>query len=115
MTAKTADELESVHNFRRVAAYGASGGALRAGRIFRSGALDLINTADAEYLRDELGVATILDLRHPDELGPGGIAHPLRDRAVHISIFAAESSQPSVCGRPADFLLPVFTVPVPGP
>lgn len=97
MTVKPAVDLESVHNFRGVEGYPvAGGGVLRAGRIYRSGALDVITPSDVEYMRDELGVATILDLRHPDELGADGIAHPLRERVVHISIFAADSSQQEV-------------------
>ncbi|MFN0148986.1 MAG: tyrosine-protein phosphatase [Dehalococcoidia bacterium] len=96
MTANPAIDLESVHNFRAVEAYATAGGRLQSGRIYRSGALDVITPSDVAYLRDDLGVATILDLRHPDELGEDGISHPLREHVVHLSIFAAGESQQAV-------------------
>lgn len=89
-------ELDGVHNFRPVAPYALSGGgSLRQGRIYRSGALELMTTADEAFLRDEVGIATVLDLRHPDEF-PGGMAHPLRDLVRHLSIFPETQKQEEV-------------------
>ncbi len=97
MTSVLSHELESIHNFRPLGPYAtAAGGQLRAGRIYRSGALDVISPADAAYLRDDLGVATILDLRHPDEFGAGGIDHALADRVKHLSIFPGTKAQADI-------------------
>jgi len=91
-----ADELDGVHNFRPLPRFPlADGGQLRSGRIYRSGALDLATQTDIAYL-SALGLGTILDLRHPDELLPEGIAHGLRERVRHLSIFPVSSTQEEI-------------------
>lgn len=47
---------------------------MRAGALFRSGRLDLATRHDAEYLHDELGVRTVIDLRTTDERTASGPA-----------------------------------------
>ena len=85
-------ELDGVHNFREVAPYPlAGGGRLKPGMIFRSGALELMSEADVAYLGRELGLSTILDLRHRDEGAPSD--HALADRVIHISTFSEEQTQ----------------------
>lgn len=44
-----------------------TGQRLRHGVLFRSGSLSMLTAAEAGYLRDELGVRTVLDLRAADE------------------------------------------------
>ena len=85
-------ELDGVHNFREVAPYPLRGGGrLRPGMIYRAGGLELMSEGDVAYLGEELGVATILDLRHPDEGAPSD--HPLASRVAHISVFSEENTQ----------------------
>ena len=96
MTSAAGIDLETVHNFRALGPYATSTGTLRADRIYRSGALDLVNATDAAFLGNALGIRTILDLRHPDEFGPGGIGHALADRVTHISIFPGTTSQAEI-------------------
>ncbi len=87
-------ELEGIHNFRELAAYPLHDGrAIRPRRVFRSGALELMTPADEALLSRELGIRTILDLRHPDELAGTPGAHPLSDRVVRLSIFAESQPQ----------------------
>ncbi|MFN0093763.1 MAG: tyrosine-protein phosphatase [Dehalococcoidia bacterium] len=86
-------DLEGVHNYRPVAGYAlAGGGRLRGGQLFRAGALELMTDSDYEFLDDEAGIWTVLDLRHPDEF-PAGHSHPLQSRVQHISIFPDGKSQ----------------------
>ncbi|HJM76239.1 MAG TPA: tyrosine-protein phosphatase, partial [Dehalococcoidia bacterium] len=61
-------EFEATFNFRDIGGYEtAGGGTVRWRRVFRSGALDLLTEADQLRFRDEFGIATVVDLRHPDE------------------------------------------------
>jgi len=61
-------EFEATFNFRDIGGYpAADGGTVRWRRIFRSGALDQLTDADQLRIRDEFGVSSIVDLRHPDE------------------------------------------------
>lgn len=78
---------EGIHNFRELAGYPASSGVIRRGRIFRSGALELMTEADRDLLAEELAIQTILDLRHADELSMRQGPHPLEDRVRPHSIF----------------------------
>jgi len=82
-------ELDGVHNFRELGAYSlAGGGRIRAGMIYRSGALELMSETDCACIGDELGVRTILDLRHPDEVAHTPAGHALNARVRPLSIFA---------------------------
>ena len=78
---------EGIHNFRELAGYPASSGVIRAGHIFRSGALELMTEADREWLENELAIQTILDLRHADEVSMRKGPHPLEARVRPHSIF----------------------------
>ncbi|MEP7214675.1 MAG: tyrosine-protein phosphatase [Anaerolineaceae bacterium] len=85
---------EGIHNFRSIAPYPAKGGAhFRAHAVYRSGALERMTAADAAWLRDSLGVQTVIDLRHPDELTGVSQDHGLADRVVPISIFSETTAQ----------------------
>lgn len=102
-------EPEGIHNFRELGPYPLrSGGVLRARRVFRSGALELMTPADEALLSRQLGIRTVLDLRHPDELAGTPGAHPLSDRVVRLSIFS--ESQP-----PEDLIAELNGLYGPGP
>jgi protein-tyrosine phosphatase len=79
-------EFEACFNFRDIGGYAvATGEALAWRRYFRAGALEDMTAADREGLA-ALGVATILDLRRPDEVR-GKSGHPASDvgaRYLHI-------------------------------
>jgi protein-tyrosine phosphatase len=90
-------DLEGVHNFRTLGPYPLRGGRrLRSGRVFRSGALELMTPADEARLAREIGLRTVLDLRHPDEYPAPGITHALADRLHAISIFPESVSQQAI-------------------
>lgn len=87
-------ELEGVHNFRELGPYRLrQGGAVRSRRVYRSGALELMTPADETLLSREIGIRTVLDLRHPDELAETRVTHPLADRVVRLSIFSESQPQ----------------------
>ncbi|MFN8507217.1 MAG: tyrosine-protein phosphatase [Dehalococcoidia bacterium] len=86
----TARELEGVHNFRELGAYSlAGGGRIRSGMIYRSGALELMTATDCACIGDEIGIRTILDLRHPEEFAHMPDGHALNERVRPLSIFEA--------------------------
>ncbi len=65
--------FEGCHNFRDLGGYRTAGGRTVARRrLFRSGNPAAMTAADRLRLREELGVRTVVDLRHRRELGPGG-------------------------------------------
>lgn len=85
---------EGIHNFRTVAAYRlSSAGVFRTGMIYRSGALERMTPEDRAWLESEIGVRTILDLRHPDELAFTDQGHALGDFVLPLSIFPEEQAQ----------------------
>jgi protein-tyrosine phosphatase len=62
-------EFEGTFNFRDIGGYRTeSGGSVRWRRVFRSGALDEMTARDQARARDEFGLSTVIDLRHPDEM-----------------------------------------------
>lgn len=70
-------EFEQVYNFRDMGGYAASDGrTVRWRRLFRSGEPQRLSAAEAEQLRGEVELATVIDLRsegeadHPRGLGP---------------------------------------------
>ena len=90
-------EPEGIHNFRSIAAYPVKGrGHFKAHAVFRSGALERMSPAAAAWLRDSVGVQTVIDLRHPDELAGNSQDHGLADRVVPISIFSETQAQTDV-------------------
>ena len=54
--------------------------------IYRAGALERMTDADRAWLGNRVGVRTILDLRHPDEMHISG-THGLADRVRPLSLF----------------------------
>jgi protein-tyrosine phosphatase len=91
MTTARVREPEGIHNFRQLAGYRLrDGGRIRAGMVYRAGALEMMTEADRGWLGDELRIRTILDLRHVDELGA---PHALADRVVAHSIFPEATNQ----------------------
>ncbi|MCZ2109129.1 MAG: tyrosine-protein phosphatase [Dehalococcoidia bacterium] len=87
-------EPDGIQNFRTVGAYSlASGGHFRAGMIYRSGALERMSPEDRAWLEGEVGVRTILDLRHPDEVAFSAQRHALGDYVLPLSIFPEEQAE----------------------
>lgn len=81
-------EPDGIHNFRELSGYPLQGGGhIREGMVFRSGALELMSDEDYAWLRDVIGVKTILDLRHADELAMRPGSHQLHEQVVSHSIF----------------------------
>jgi hypothetical protein len=64
--------------------------------VYRSGALELMTPADEARLAGEIGLRTVLDLRHPDEFPAGGVAHALADRLHAISLFPETKAQQDI-------------------
>src|SRR6185437_16986790 len=92
----SAREPEGIHNFRELAPYPLSSGQrIRPGAIYRSGALELMTADDCSWLTGEVGLATILDLRHPDEVQPAN-QHALSGLVRAISIFPEDQRQEDV-------------------
>jgi len=88
---------EGIHNFRTLAGYSLKGGGrIREGKIYRSGALEMMTESDRSWIADELRIRTILDLRHPNELALSPQGHALADRVVPLSIFPETTSQESL-------------------
>lgn len=85
---RTLRDPEGIHNFREVGPYALrAGGVFRTGMIYRAGALEQMTADDAAYLSGDLGLRTILDLRHHDEIALRVGPHPLEDRVQFNSIF----------------------------
>ncbi len=93
MTEATAYDPEGIHNFRPLRGYRTATGAIAAGKVYRSGALELMTEEDRVYLADTLGIRTILDLRHPDELAFIEGTHAMAERVLALSIFREDVSQ----------------------
>ena len=71
-------QFERVFNFRDLGGYPtADGRTTRWRRLFRSDELHLVTEAEAERYRQELALATVIDLRAPDELTRRGGLGPL--------------------------------------
>lgn len=66
-------EMDRLHNLREVAGYATRSGVMRAGRLYRSGAWELMSEADHAWFGN--AIETVIDLRHPDEIA----------RAAHVS------------------------------
>jgi protein-tyrosine phosphatase len=86
--------LEGCLNFRDLGGYPtADGGRVRWRRLFRSDALHALSAADVARLRDQIGLATVVDLRSSAErrgegesgLRRAGIAHH------HVPLFDGEA------------------------
>jgi protein-tyrosine phosphatase len=89
--------LAGCHNFSDLGGYPtADGRQVRWRRVFRSDALCALTPADVRRLRDDIGLATVVDLRSTAELRADGDG-PLRREAVehhHLPLFDGESIRP---------------------
>ncbi|HKE64049.1 MAG TPA: tyrosine-protein phosphatase [Micromonosporaceae bacterium] len=65
-------EFDGLVNFRDLGGIPVRGGAIRTATLFRSDSLSYASVADAAYLTDDLGVATIVDLRADAEVAEFG-------------------------------------------
>jgi len=93
MTNSSTPTLDGVHNFRELGPYALPGGGhIRPGRIYRAGALERMTETDRVWLSDRLGVRTILDLRHQDEVQFFG-SHALVHRVTALSFFPDDQPQ----------------------
>ncbi|HWP65098.1 MAG TPA: tyrosine-protein phosphatase [Candidatus Limnocylindria bacterium] len=86
-------DLEGCLNFRDLGGYPTRAGRrVRWRRLFRSDGLHLLTAADIRRLRDELGLAEVIDLRSTAELASEGrgmlAAEPLRFH--HLPLFDGE-------------------------
>src|SRR5665647_178185 len=87
-------DLDGIHNFRPLGPYRLTGERrIRAGMVYRSGALDRMTDADRTWLTEVARISTILDLRHPDEIDPVADRHALSDRVLPLSIFPLDTRQ----------------------
>lgn len=87
--------LASVANFRDVGGYPtADGRFIRWGRIYRSGALSRLSTADADYLQ-ALGIQMVCDLRSLEEADdePDILPQDPAPRYLHEPLYAGETSR----------------------
>lgn len=65
--------LEGCFNFRDLGGYAtASGQSIKAGLIFRSDALQHLTVEDAKYVRETLGLVTVVDFRNTHEVERDG-------------------------------------------
>jgi protein-tyrosine phosphatase len=88
-------EMDRLHNLREVAGYATRSGVMRAGRLYRSGAWELMSAADHAWFEE--AIETVIDLRHPDEIARA--AHVSggepRARVVFNSIFPVDQTMES--------------------
>jgi protein-tyrosine phosphatase len=71
-------EIDGIFNLRDVGGLPTSdGGRIQSARLFRSGSPDRITDDGARRLHAELGLRTVIDLRHPDELSDSPTRGPL--------------------------------------
>jgi len=85
--------LEGCLNFRDLGGYPTEDGrTVRWRRLFRSDALHLVSGADVRRLRDELGIAEVIDLRSSAELrlGRHGLLAQEPIRFHHVPLFDGE-------------------------
>ena len=94
--------LDGPANFRDLGGYRAGPSRLRRGRVFRSDSLSRLSESDVRHIVDELGVATVVDLRAGHEVETYGHG-PLGSEGVivrHLPI--ADETRPERIERPAD-------------
>ena len=89
-------------NFRDLGGYRAGSFRVRVGRVFRSDSLSRMTESDVRHVVDELGVATVVDLRAGHEVATYGHG-PLGKEGVivhHLPI--ADETRPERVERPVD-------------
>ncbi len=84
-------------NFRDLGGTAVEGGAIRAGTLFRSDSLVYATEQDAAYLRDEVRLATIVDLRDTEEVQAFGRGPLGRSPIAYLPVPVGDL--PSVDGR----------------
>lgn len=86
-------------NFRDVGGIPVGGGAaLRAGIVYRSGVMDRLDDADLERL-DEIGLATVVDLRSTAEVEARPNRLPPGVRTVHLPVHDVSAAPTSIVDR----------------
>ena len=96
--------LRGCVNFRDLGGYpGRDGRRVKAGRLFRSDALQDLTPEDAVYLKDGLGLAAIIDLRNTDEAARDGtgLLPGLGLSYAHFPLLDGRGIPP-IAERPAD-------------
>ena len=88
--------FEGVFNFRDVGGYRADGNSSVAWRrVFRAGALERMSESDVALATSELGLSTVLDLRHTDEIASVehelGLLYESGVKRHHLSLIPAET------------------------
>lgn len=94
--------FEGLADFRDLGGYNtASGAAVRWGRVYRSDALHRMTAGDATQMR-ELGMASVIDLRAPDEVAHVGIGviDDVGARYLNLPTRPAVLSAPSAAAEP---------------
>ena len=89
--------LEGCLNFRDLGGYPtADDGRVRWRQVFRSDALHALTPTDVACLREEIGLATVVDLRSTAELRADGDGPLLRESVVHhhVPLFDGEAIRP---------------------
>jgi protein-tyrosine phosphatase len=94
--------LDGPANFRDLGGYRAGSRRLRRGRVFRSDSLSRMSAADVAHVVDELGVATVVDLRagHEVETYGHGLLESAGVAVHHVPI--TDETRPERIERPAD-------------
>lgn len=89
-------EMDRLHNLREVAGYATRSGVMREGRLFRSGAWELMSESDHAWFEDR--IETVIDLRHPDEVERAAHASQgePRARVLFTSIFPEDQTMASM-------------------
>jgi protein-tyrosine phosphatase len=82
--------LSGAYNFRDLGGLPTvDGGRIRRGRLFRSDTLQALTAEDVTHLVDELGIASVVDLRSPSETveeGRGPLASHPRQAVTYVNV-----------------------------
>ncbi len=97
-------EMDRLHNLREVAGYATRSGVMREGRLFRSGAWELMSESDHAWFEDR--IATVIDLRHPDEVERAAHARTGEPaaRVLFTSIFPVDQTMDSMSPATSTFM-----------
>jgi protein-tyrosine phosphatase len=108
-------ELEGAPNFRDLGGYRTDDGRrVRHGQLFRSGVLSDLSDDDIVVLEERLGIATVVDLRSPQEVadrpnrlprGARAIEVPVTDVSMSPNVIAAKLEAGNTDGLGAEMLL----------
>ena len=93
MTPPRTFPFRQVFNFRDLGGHVTGDGRhVRAGVLYRSAALADATEADFDLLEGEMGVRTLLDLRHPSEREQFPITRTWSGRAEHVPLFRPDDT-----------------------